>query len=277
MSYLARRLLNEIDSVIYEPGRNIVGYRAVVSLSSYSTGEFYGKLVKAVSEIGGSLRLVKVSRSTGGEVSVLVFVEIKGDQKQARCLLERIKSDYAFKDVKFLEPVRRGFLVDSQSFPPLFMGQRAVILSRSAYDTFLHRLREKYGAGYSAMLYHIGLNMGYHAHEDHARLVGGNIRMLIKTASALFAALGFGVIEVTRFCMDSAIVRVHDNFECELFKESNTPSSHFIRGLVAGWLAAAWKTGTENVTCIERKCIAKGDKYCEFHATRVKRSELPDS
>lgn len=275
MSYLGRRLLNEIGSVIYEPGHNIVGYRAVINSLAYSTGEFYGKLVRVISAIGGSLRLVKVYRSAdSGEVGVVVFVEVKGGKEQVKGLLERLRSDPAFKDVEFLEPVRRGFLVDPRSFPPLFMGQRAVILSRSAYDTFLRRLREKYGAGYSAMLYHIGLNMGYHAYEDHARLVGDDIRTLIRTASALFAALGFGVIEVTKFRMDNAVVRVYDSFECELFKQSNTSSSHFIRGLIAGWLAAAWKTDTENVTCIERKCVAMGDEYCEFHAMKVKRSEI---
>jgi len=89
------------------------------------------------------------------------------------------------------------------------------------------------------------------------------------SASALFAALGFGVIEVAKFHTKRAIVRVHYSFECKLFRESNAPSSHFIRGLIAGWLVTAWKTDTKSIVCVERKCIAKSDEYCEFHASKV--------
>ncbi len=147
------------------------------------------------------------------------------------------------------------------------MGERAVVLRRLAYETLLKRMGEKYGMGFEVMLYFVGFELGYYAYENHRELLGDEIDMLFKAKCELFKGLGYGVLEVVKFSYGRAVSRVYESFECELFKGSGRPASHFIRGMITGWDAAAWNAKIDDVKSVEEKCIAKGDSYCEIHVT----------
>jgi len=128
-------------------------------------------------------------------------------------------------------------------------------------------MREKYGAGFETILYVIGFEIGYHAYENHVKLLGNDINVLLRAGTEFFQALGYGVLEVVKFSYGNAISRIYNNFECELFKGSEKSASHFVRGLIVGWDTVAWNVDINRVKSVETKCIAKGDSYCEIHVT----------
>ena len=66
------------------------------------------------------------------------------------------------------------------------------------------------------------------------------------------------------------IVKVERLFEC-LGVTSREPNSHFFRGFLSGILSKLWET---SVRVIEIRCIALGDKHCEFIATPGPTSSL---
>jgi len=146
-------------------------------------------------------------------------------------------------------------------FPVTFLGKRAIILSKRFYETLIKRLSEKLGPGYSAILYYIGAEIGRHLCEAHAEALGSDLDGLIKILRGMFSCLGLGRLNVD-LRAGKAIVKVYDSFECELFEEG--PSSHFVRGLLAGWISAMFGVDVSQVKSFEVKCIAKGDPYCEI-------------
>jgi len=151
-------------------------------------------------------------------------------------------------------------------FPVTFLGKRAIIFSKRFYEIFIKRLSEKLGSGYSAILYHIGAEIGKYLCETHAKALGSNLDELVKILRAMFSYLGLGRLDIN-LKADKAIVKVNDSFECELFEEG--PSSHFIRGLLTGWISVMFRVDISQVESFEVKCIAKGDPYCEIVIVKV--------
>lgn len=63
-----------------------------------------------------------------------------------------------------------------------------------------------------------------------------------------------------------ATVKVYDSFFAKAAKsETGNPSCFFLSGLLAGLAEGAFSTG---YNCMETKCAAAGDEYCEFTLTR---------
>ncbi len=74
-----------------------------------------------------------------------------------------------------------------------------MLLRKATYNALLRRLRERYGAGFEAILYLIGFEVGKGGYEDHRRLLGPGLDTLLKAGSELFKALGYGALENLRF------------------------------------------------------------------------------
>ncbi len=166
----------------------------------------------------------------------------------------------------------KGFRViervgEVELFPPIFFDKRAVIFSRNTYEAFIKGLRDRLGSSYNALLYHIGAEIGRYVCGVHAKASKWDTRTLINILKGIFAFSGFGVLEVY-LRRNRATIRVHDCFECELMKGDF--SSHFIRGILAGWFSTMFKTDITSIEATEIRCIAKGDAYCEIVITRSK-------
>ena len=58
------------------------------------------------------------------------------------------------------------------------------------------------------------------------------------------------------------MIRLYDNIECKVFEgKKDKPVNHLIRGGLEGAFDEVYG---EKFKVTEAKCIAKGDKYCEF-------------
>lgn len=96
-------------------------------------------------------------------------------------------------------------------------------------------------------------------------------KMDIKTFLDLFSptvqtiGMGYMEYETPRIFEGHAFIRVKNNSFAkaylELYGTQKSGVDDFFRGIFAGFLDSLTKKQT---VCTETKCIAKGDKYCEF-------------
>ena len=81
--------------------------------------------------------------------------------------------------------------------------------------------------------------------------------------STIFFA--WGVSEVPEESEEKAILRVYNSFEAKSYlyneEKSSRPICYFFKGVAAGIFSVAYNKEAE---AVERKCLAMGDKYCEF-------------
>lgn len=74
---------------------------------------------------------------------------------------------------------------------------------------------------------------------------------------------GYGKIQIVDYDEKNmrGIARIYNSAICSELKPSTKATGHMFRGMTAAVAEAAYNAEGD---CIETKCIAKGDPYCEF-------------
>jgi len=167
-------------------------------------------------------------------------------------------------DIKLIKPLFNGLICDPYFFPLNVFNERAIIFLRRNYEGMIKEIRRQLGSAAETLLYLMGYNIGVNYYEKGGKIIAGrDLDKLIRLTIESIKQIGLGIIEIEEINSEKleATVKIHQSSECELFKKSKKPESHFIRGIMAGWISQLFKSKVE-VT--EVKCIAKGDPYCQF-------------
>ncbi len=110
----------------------------------------------------------------------------------------------------------------------------------------------------------IWLEAGRRAGKEFARTFlseGMEPEEVPKLLEEFFTQGGWGNIQVkVNYTKKEAVVRIENSATARQAK-AKEPICHFIRGYIAGICDAVFDTYT---VCVETKCIAKGDAFCEF-------------
>lgn len=143
---------------------------------------------------------------------------------------------------------------------------RVVTLTIKDLHDLVVALREL-GNGALAILYY----MGYRAGKLMADRISG---MFSKDSESLqyfvnyLESLGLGQFEITDYESGKICkIIIKNSVECSHIK-SESPYSQIIRGLLSGFITSLWNV---EVKAMEVSCAAKGDPYCEFHISPMKR------
>jgi len=198
-------------------------------------------------------------------VEASVFVDVT-DKKNSINDIERDLRKLRFtKEITVINPLPSGIILDNTLFPLSFMGERAIICTESFFKALLKDMREYLGTAHAVWLYHVGVNTGCNLYEKILKIVNKErIDEIVHLAQGLLQHVGFGIIRITYdVSRCQASIDVKDSFECKLFSNSQQPESHYLRGMLAGFLSKVFK---REVKVEEHKCIAMGDEYCEFKA-----------
>ncbi len=245
-------------------GRQVIGFHIIFDPRAIYRAGVLEQITRAFASRGIPIIHYAVSHDLEGSSHGVVFVDLTDSDIEAEDLLMVLKNMPYVLDVKLLNPIFNGFVYDQYFFPLMIGEERGIIFLQREYEVFAKRIREELGSGFSAILYLLGHDIGVNVFQKgHRRLVGWDAEKLVKVSEALFQHLGFGIMKTIKLDMDrrEAIIRIYGCFECELYKRSKKPSSHLVRGMIAGWFSQFFKS---EVSVIESKCIAKGDPYCEF-------------
>lgn len=162
-----------------------------------------------------------------------------------------------------------GIVVDKYHYPLYFnSGEKAMVISRRNLVDMFSRVKKIFGSGAEVIIYEMGAATGEDDAKELARGLGKDILARNMTEMVfLYAAQGWGMPELVDLTLEplTTILRIHDNFECA-YVRSGAPNSQYIRGHLVG--LAGGVLG-KKVMIRETKCMAMGDKYCEFHGEEV--------
>ncbi|RLE60424.1 MAG: hypothetical protein DRJ35_03355 [Thermoprotei archaeon] len=217
---------------------------------------------------------LNTSKTSGEKVSILIFYELK-DKEFHKNIINIIKNQIPHvEDVKVINEVMPGVIIDDVNFPVTVLNERAILLRKPLYKEMLLYFKRKLGSIGNVYLYHVGYSWGKAAAESHMKLAKGDIKRAIDIGSRFFHSVGFGRMKIKNFNMQLGriTIDVYDSFECEVIKEEGIrkPSSELVRGILSGWFSSLLRY---KIVFKETKCIALGDEYCEFDAVKERSIE----
>lgn len=198
-----------------------------------------------------------------GEFRVVIVADIKGGENTAKELVREISSFEFTKSVNYAEPLFDGFALDLWSFPPILIGERAIILRKSFYEGFIKEGWRHLGEGWGSILYHVGLYGGINVYDKYFDLTK-NKQMLLRLLEEMGRIVGFGVFKIVSISENKIVLRIYDCFECQLLKDIGVKMSSFLKGVLVGWFSRYWNIDPQKIVATERKCMARGDPYCEY-------------
>jgi predicted hydrocarbon binding protein len=196
------------------------------------------------------------------EVEVNFVVDFTGKRVSPEQVAKSLYLETVVKQVVYYGKQLPNMIVDQKHFPLIVMGERAIIFRERTYKGLILGLRKQLGAAGEALLYHIGLNNGKGTWAALKNLIGGKVELLPQYLKYWMFVAGASVVKEVIINMEKkrAVVRVENNYECELGRGAGKPFSNFHRGVFAGIFSEL--LGSER--SVETKCIAAGDPYCEF-------------
>jgi len=264
----------DVGRFLHLPGRKIYGISIEVSTPTPGMLERMAAVARELNTM-----IVYISYSTPREIGSIrgvVFMDFTDSQTRPEELLERLRRLPFVKKMTVIPPVSNSFVVDLSSFPITIGEERLVIFRESGYKALFEEIRRRIGdeAG-SALLYHVGFNIGLgygQSHRNLAEMLGlSKPKEVFETVTVPLAqALGFSLIEVLDMKDEPPYLRarVYRGFECEAMKTRGKPSSFMLRGMLDGILTSLYGV---RMNSIELKCIAAGDPYCEYEAKPLKK------
>ncbi|MEM2025665.1 MAG: 4-vinyl reductase, partial [Desulfurococcaceae archaeon] len=158
-------------------------------------------------------------------------------------------------------------------YPVVVVDERALIFRKEMMNIMLLGIREKWGATGQVFLYFLGYEGGVGAAKFYKRVSELPPLEAVKASLKVAMAHGLGMFELVSIDLDKPLiaVRAYDLFECSPVKgKREEPFSEFYRGVLSGTFSELLGV---KVSAEERRCIAKGDPYCEFIITKEESSE----
>lgn len=263
----------EIGRYVYAPGTVPYVFYVELTVEAFTAVGVLEKLSESFAE-----RNIPILRFTvvdsGGVPIIIAIADVKGGDRVADEVAKALKQTPFARSVWYVPPIINGAAVDMCLFPLLYLGDRAVIFSKPVYEGFIREGWRVFGTAFPIMLYIVGFGSGRLASQTLRIMAGDERYAYEKLGEAIFTSLGFGRLEIVRVDdrQKEAVVRVYDNFECEIFKGAGEIRSGLVRGFIAGWLAERWGIEKpEDILAREEKCIAKGNTFCEFRVSIEKR------
>jgi len=190
------------------------------------------------------------------------FVDFSKATKSPQEVLEELKRLDVVLEARFEEPKPAPF--ESIHFPILHATTRALILPIGMFwalwDGFERILQD---SGLAAVLYNAGKETGKRAAKRLKERFNIDGNELIQAFAQAVRATGWGITEFSRIDMKnhSATIIVKECFEAAAWRKKPYTVCHWTRGYLAGYMSTVFGKPVE---AIEAKCMARGDKYCEF-------------
>jgi len=144
------------------------------------------------------------------------------------------------------------------------LGERVITIRAKTFVNFQKAIESIISEEAKALFYEASINAG----KDTAK-------MLIKKAKNkdfinklkliyYYDSRGCGWFKIKKIDIDpekGGYVQINQSFIAEEYGKSEKPVCDFLAGYFVGIFEEIFK---KEYTCEENKCIAKGDKYCEF-------------
>jgi len=152
---------------------------------------------------------------------------------------------------------------------PIVSGGERVILQATQRFQYIRSQMERIltPAGASVISYNNGLENGRALHKifmDREVQTGPmHLRDRLELLREHLIATGYGIMDFKNLDLSTrgGLIQLYEGFETEGVKKDR-PVCNQMRGLIVGFLQEEWKN--EQVTVVEIKCKALGERNCEF-------------
>lgn len=140
----------------------------------------------------------------------------------------------------------------------------AIILKYATFAELKKKLEYMFTKSAAAvMLFEAGRECGKRSAARASKGTKKNGEALLREIRDLkkrenWCIVDFGDFDLKR---GKGIVHINNSFEALGYGSSTEPVCHFLRGYLSG--ALSYICGAD-IVLIESKCLAKGDRYCEF-------------
>ena len=191
--------------------------------------------------------------------SILDVTNAKSDPYKLRDLLKEVKG---VSQVFAIEPLKKGFVVDTIGFPVYVGGSRVLLMRDAVIKALEENLSKRIGkAAAEALVYRIGYEMGQGAAESHLKIaealgIDDPLEIIGTISAPLFKAFGYGNVvfegEGKEKDLRCLMAKVYRGIE-----SSDKSSSPLIRGMWAGEISRILgkEVVAREIECKEGECI----------------------
>ncbi|RLE62037.1 MAG: hypothetical protein DRJ38_10340, partial [Thermoprotei archaeon] len=146
-------------------------------------------------------------------ITGFLVIDATNKHDKVQELIKKVRKHEDVEKVELMKPLFDNILVNTFYDILCIAGERCIIFRKALYSALIKTVREFFGTGGGALLYHIGTVIGSRAFEDHKKMVGEELSKLVKASEALFKALGFGEVQILELNMKDgkAKVRIMNN------------------------------------------------------------------
>lgn len=151
----------------------------------------------------------------------------------------------------------------------VILGREGILLPTDSLILLQHTIESKFGKEKAkAILSSIGENQGSVAIQRYFDKFGFDVDKAIKLTIDLIPMLGLGNLSINSldFIKKTAVFTLNNNpiahKYLELYGNKKKPIDYYFLGIIEGVIKLILKD--KKIIVEETKCIAKGDKYCEF-------------
>ena len=142
------------------------------------------------------------------------------------------------------------------------LGERVVTIRAKTFVNFQKVIESIIGEEAKALFYEASINAG----KDTTKKLIKKIKNkdFINKLSKFYDSNGCGWFKIKKIDIDpekGGYIQINQSFIAEEYGKSEKPVCDFLAGYFVGIFEEIFK---KEYTCEENKCIAKGDKYCEF-------------
>lgn len=249
----------KLGRFIVRPDKEILGLHIHVK-RSYTTLQ---KMRRLIEDEGFSYVQERI-HVEGGEMEIFIALENKGGSTDSLLIkLNRLLGKRG--KVEVVDPIVRGILVDLPHFPVKDGSRRFVLLSMEVLRGLRRNIKLSFGEGViDAIMYYAGLEAGKVAVKRYySSFIKHDFKFSMNVFYGALHALGYARAELEFDLMkeDYCVLKLYENWECEIERPANRPQGRFVKGLIKGALEEAIY---RNVDVEEKTCIAMGDECCTF-------------
>lgn len=228
----------------------------------------YKRAVIYAELVGGASQVFETLEELGVSVLSSVHISFRGAKEDVLIGDLAIPDDVSIRELEDrlenLKGVLGVELVETSIGPPIplltyrfyFMGSRTVIIPVGIITRALSSLYKRLSTAGRAIIFGLGRHVGESYYEEFKPLL-----LEQGLSKALREHVVSGLLDRYEIEDGGERIRVWGLVECVEGPATGRPNSEFFRGFVSG---LACRILGREVVYMERKCVARGDEYCEF-------------
>jgi len=141
------------------------------------------------------------------------------------------------------------------------LGRRVIVLRAGTFVDIQKSVENLLGEEAQALFYEAGIRAGRGSAKVQLEKWGERGEDFIKKWGKFYTSVGWLKIEKININKQNKQIRIKKSFIADEYGESDKPVCHFLAGFFVGVFKEVF---SEELTCEETMCTAKGDPCCEF-------------